>query len=42
LNKNGRAARHDWLFRNLQTKLMPQEQEQLAAAMELLNRLLDP
>src|SRR3984957_12498100 len=42
LIKNGRAARHDWLFRNLQTKLTPQEQEQLAASVTLLNRLLDP
>jgi DNA-binding MarR family transcriptional regulator len=42
LIKNGRAARHDWLFRNLQTKLTPQEQEQLAGAVKLLNRLLDP
>ena len=42
LIKNGRAARHDWLFRNLQTKLTPQEQEQLAAAVKLLHHLLDP
>ncbi len=41
LIKNGRAARHDWLFRNLQTKLTPQEQEQLAAAVKLLHRLVD-
>jgi DNA-binding MarR family transcriptional regulator len=41
LIKNGRAARHDWLFRALQTKLTAQEQAQLAAAMKLLNRLVD-
>jgi DNA-binding MarR family transcriptional regulator len=39
--RSGRAARQDWLLRNLQTKLTPQEQEQLAAAMKLLNRLVD-
>ena len=37
--RTGRAARHDWLLRAIQTKLTPQEQEQLAAAMRLLNRL---
>jgi DNA-binding MarR family transcriptional regulator len=41
LIKNGRAARHDWLFRALQTKLTAPEQAQLAAAMKLLNRLVD-
>jgi DNA-binding MarR family transcriptional regulator len=41
LIRSGRAARHDWLFRVIQTKLTPQEQEQLAAAMSLLNRLVD-
>jgi DNA-binding MarR family transcriptional regulator len=41
LIRSGRAARHDWLFRAIQTKLTPQEQEQLAAAMSLLNRLVD-
>jgi DNA-binding MarR family transcriptional regulator len=41
LIRNGRAARHDWLFRAIQTKLTPQEQEQLAASMSLLNRLID-
>src|ERR1700734_1970463 len=39
--RSGRAARQDWLLRNLQTKLTPQEQEQLAAAVKLLNRLVD-
>jgi DNA-binding MarR family transcriptional regulator len=37
----GRAAREDWLFRALQTKLAPLEQEELARAVELLNRLAD-
>jgi DNA-binding MarR family transcriptional regulator len=41
LIRNGRAARHDWLFRALQTKLTAPEQAQLAAAMKLLNRLVD-
>jgi DNA-binding MarR family transcriptional regulator len=37
----GRAAREDWLFRAIRTKLAPAEQEQLAAAVELLKRLGD-
>jgi DNA-binding MarR family transcriptional regulator len=37
--KTGRAAREDWLFRALQAQLTPREQEKLAAAVELLNRL---
>ncbi|MDB5607294.1 MAG: transcriptional regulator, MarR family [Bradyrhizobium sp.] len=41
LIRSGRAARHDWLFRAIQAKLTPQEQEQLAASMSLLNRLVD-
>jgi DNA-binding MarR family transcriptional regulator len=41
LIRSGRAARHDWLFRAIQTQLSAQEQEQLAAAMGLLNRLVD-
>jgi DNA-binding MarR family transcriptional regulator len=41
LIRSGRAARHDWLLRAIQTKLTPQEQEQLGAAMKLLNRLVD-
>jgi DNA-binding MarR family transcriptional regulator len=36
-----RAARQDWLFRTLQEKLSAQEREQLADAIELLNRLLE-
>src|SRR5215475_5687215 len=42
LIKNGRAARTDWLLKTIQTRLSAQEQEQLAAAMKLLNRLVDP
>jgi DNA-binding MarR family transcriptional regulator len=42
LIKNGRAARTDWLLKTIQTKLSPQEQDQLAAAIKLLNRLVDP
>lgn len=41
LIRSGRAARHDWLLRAIQTKLTPQEQAQLAASMSLLNRLVD-
>jgi DNA-binding MarR family transcriptional regulator len=37
-----RAARQDWLLRSLQTRLTAPEQRQLAAAVELLKRLLDP
>src|SRR5580704_13570632 len=42
LTKNGRAARTDWLLRNIETKFSAREQEQLAAAIKLLNRLVDP
>jgi DNA-binding MarR family transcriptional regulator len=41
LIRSGRAARHDWLLRAIETRLTPQEQEQLAASMSLLNRLVD-
>jgi DNA-binding MarR family transcriptional regulator len=41
LISTGRAARYDWLLRNLKTKFTPQEQAQLAAAVKLLNRLVD-
>jgi len=37
----GRAARQDWLFRAIQSKLDREEQEQLAGAVELLRRLAD-
>jgi DNA-binding MarR family transcriptional regulator len=39
--KAGRAARADWLFRAIQTNLVPKEQEELARAVELLNRLVE-
>jgi DNA-binding MarR family transcriptional regulator len=40
--KANRAAKQDWLSRNLQTKLTAREQEQLATAVKLLKRLLAP
>lgn len=39
--RTARAAREDWLFNAIQTKLDRQEQEQLAATVELLKRLVD-
>jgi DNA-binding MarR family transcriptional regulator len=39
--REGRAARQDWLSRTIQTRLSPQEQEDLTAAIELLKRLVD-
>lgn len=36
-----RAAKQDWLFRAIQAKLAPQEQDELARALALLNRLAD-
>src|SRR5580692_2639520 len=41
LIRSGRAARHDWLLKTIQSRLTPQQQAQLAAAMSLLNRLVD-
>ncbi|HVX78814.1 MAG TPA: MarR family transcriptional regulator [Bradyrhizobium sp.] len=41
LIRTGRAARHEWLLRAIQTKLSAEEQAQLAFAMHLLNRLVD-
>jgi DNA-binding MarR family transcriptional regulator len=38
----GRAARKDWLFRAIRTKLEPGEQDKLAAAVDLLTRLVEP
>jgi DNA-binding MarR family transcriptional regulator len=38
----GRAARKDWLFRAIRTKLAPGEQDELVAAVYLLNRLAEP
>ena len=37
----GRAARADWLLRAIQEHLAPAEQEQLADAVELLQRIAD-
>ena len=37
----GRAARQDWLFRTIQSQLSPSEQAQLAAAIPLLQQLVD-
>jgi DNA-binding MarR family transcriptional regulator len=39
--KASRAAREDWLFRAIRTKLTPMEQEELATTVALLNRLVD-
>ena len=39
--EDGRAARQDWLTRTLQERLSPREQEKLAEAVELLQRLVD-
>jgi DNA-binding MarR family transcriptional regulator len=36
-----RAAKEDWLFRMIQSKLTSGEQEELSAAVELLKRLFD-
>jgi DNA-binding MarR family transcriptional regulator len=41
LIENGRAARQEWLVRAIETNLAPHEQQQLAAALKLLNRLVD-
>lgn len=39
--KAGRAAKEDWLSRAIQTKLAPAEQEELAHAVKLLQRLVE-
>jgi DNA-binding MarR family transcriptional regulator len=39
--REGRAARQDWLTRTIQARLSPREQDQLAASIELLRRLVD-
>ncbi len=41
LLKDGRAARQDWLTATIQKKLSSQEQEKLAAAVNLLARLIE-
>ena len=40
--KSSRAARADWLFHTIQTRLSPAEQKKLAGAVELLQRLVEP
>ncbi|WP_407177112.1 MarR family winged helix-turn-helix transcriptional regulator [Bradyrhizobium sp. STM 3562] len=39
--RSGRAARHEWLLRAIQSKLTLQEQAQLKAALPLLNRIVE-
>lgn len=39
--KSTRAAKEDWLVRALQAQLTPYEREQLAATVDLFNRLAD-
>ncbi len=39
--REGRAARQDWLFRTIRTRLSPEEQKNLAATIDLLKRLVD-
>ncbi|HEX7913567.1 MAG TPA: MarR family transcriptional regulator [Paraburkholderia sp.] len=39
--KASRAAREDWLFRTIQTRFSPAEQQQLAIGVDLLKRLID-
>jgi DNA-binding MarR family transcriptional regulator len=39
--RSGRAARHEWLLRAIQSKLTLDEQAELAAALRLLGRLVD-
>jgi DNA-binding MarR family transcriptional regulator len=39
--KTGRVVKEDWLFRALQAQLTPREQDELAAAIRLLQRLAD-
>jgi len=37
-----RAAKQDWLFRAVQSRLSPAEQQKLAGAVALLDRLIEP
>ena len=41
LLRDGRAARQDWPTATIQKKLSPQEQERLAVAIALLERLME-
>jgi DNA-binding MarR family transcriptional regulator len=38
--EHGRAARQDWLSRSIEARLSPEERDQLAAAIPLLQRLI--
>jgi len=40
--RDGQAIRHSWLLQRIQERLSPQEQAELAVALSLLGRLLDP
>ncbi len=40
--QSGRAMREDWLFRTIEDRLTPAEQERLGEAVELLKRIADP
>lgn len=40
--KDNRAVRQDWLLRTIQAELSPREQQQLAHALTLLQRLVEP
>ena len=39
--QESRAARQDWLFRTIQARLSPEEQDLLTAAVALLQRIVD-
>jgi len=39
--REGRAARQDWLFRTIEARLSPEEQDELARAVALVARLVD-
>lgn len=39
--QEGRATRQDWLTRCIEARLSPQEQDEVAVAVELLKRLVD-
>jgi DNA-binding MarR family transcriptional regulator len=39
--QEGRAAQQDWLTRTIHARLSPSEQDALAVAVELLNRLIE-
>ncbi|HTZ69193.1 MAG TPA: MarR family transcriptional regulator [Acetobacteraceae bacterium] len=39
--QEGRAAKQDWLTRTIRARLSPREQDELAASVELLKRLVE-